>query len=636
MEASYFYYRPSDLTWSGTGKVGDYLDKGFNVKFVYKKNSKTPNLAIGLNDFAGTSYLSREYIVSTINLSRMNISFGLGWGKFAGEDSIKNPLSFISNKLNTRPLRSDNYKSGGTLSSDTWFRGSAEPFGGIELFIPKARGLKLKLEVDPFDYFDFSANNRPDSNFQIRKKESDINLGLSYPVNSYLTIDASFIKGNTFNLSFNLAFSFKESRDDKSKLNPLIEELDRETPSKNTFYKDLLYNLNKNSLLLQTANLDENNKKLDVSISTSKYINAIRSSSYAAQISNEVALNNEINIDHISITHVNVGVELNKITYLSSYLDNNSFAPIELVKDHTNLSTGNKNSYLDNEFRPNVKFPVLFSSTAPTLVSHIGAPEKFYFGGVAMQNVTETQFSRNLILSSEINYSIANNFEDTISGPDSDLPHVRTDVVQYLKEGELYVTNLQLDYIFSPHKEIYSRISGGIFETMFGGIGTELIYKPFKSNFIVGAEAYYVKQRDYDQKFKFRDYKTSTGHISFSYLFPRGIEAYLSYGRYLAKDDGYTFDLSKRSKSGFKAGFYFTRTNISAELFGEGSFDKGFYFQIPFDIFSKEYSSNYVNFKLSPLTRDGGAKLEYQKGLRGLIYNSTFNELNRQWDGYLD
>jgi len=55
MEASYFYYRPSDLTWEGNSKRGHYLDKGFNVKFIYRpKNNSVPNIAIGLDDFAGT------------------------------------------------------------------------------------------------------------------------------------------------------------------------------------------------------------------------------------------------------------------------------------------------------------------------------------------------------------------------------------------------------------------------------------------------------------------------------------------------------------------------------------------------------------------------------------------------------
>ncbi len=49
------------------------------------------------------------------------------------------------------------------------------------------------------------------------------------------------------------------------------------------------------------------------------------------------------------------------------------------------------------------------------------------------------------------------------------------------------------------------------------------------------------------------------------------------------------------------------------------------------DLFSNDYKGGYSNFKLSPLTRDGGAKLEFDKDLRGLIYNSSFNELRQQW-----
>ena len=68
-EASYFYYRPSDLIWEGNNVAGHYLDKGFNVKFKYKpKNNNLPYIAIGLDDFAGTGYFTREYIVATQEL----------------------------------------------------------------------------------------------------------------------------------------------------------------------------------------------------------------------------------------------------------------------------------------------------------------------------------------------------------------------------------------------------------------------------------------------------------------------------------------------------------------------------------------------------------------------------------------
>ncbi|MDC3289571.1 YjbH domain-containing protein, partial [Gammaproteobacteria bacterium] len=204
LEASYFYYRPSELKWLGNDP-GLYLDKGFNVKFKYKpKNNNMPNLAIGLDDFAGTGYFTREYVVATQNLRDIKVTAGLGWGKFAGKNSFDNPLSFLSDQFNVRPSKSSNYSLGGTPSYDKWFRGDAALFGGLEYFVPNQNGLSIKLEYDPFNYLDFSAQNRVDASFDLRKKDSNINIGLSYPLNKFLTIDASFIKGNTFNLSFTI------------------------------------------------------------------------------------------------------------------------------------------------------------------------------------------------------------------------------------------------------------------------------------------------------------------------------------------------------------------------------------------------------------------------------------------------
>ncbi len=634
LEAGYFYYRPSDLRWEVDLKRGNYLDKGFNVKFIYRPENKyLPNIAVGLDDFAGTGYFSREYVVSTYESSNLKISFGAGWGKFVGTNSYKNPFSQLSEKFNVRPKKSNYINSGGTPTYDQWFRGDVNIFGGLEYSPSFSKNLKIKLEYDPFNYKDFSANNREDIVLSLRDKDSNYNLGLSYAVNKFLTIESSLIKGNTFNLSFNFGITFKDDLVKKSKFNPKVEKT-RESNSKKNFYDDLLYNLNNNNLLLQTASI-EGNGKLDITISTSNHRNSIRSSSYAAKISDIVADFHNVDLSQINVKHINAGIELNEISYVANHITNKT-TPIEFIKRYTKFDSGNVNEYLSNEFKPRVSFPVFFHSTSPSIVSHIGNPEKFYFGGINIQNISELQFSRNLILSSELNFRLYDNFRDTITGPASQMEHVRTELVQYLKEDDIYISRLQLDYIWSPKKNLYAKISGGYFETMFGGFGGQILYRPFNNNFSISSELFYVKQRTFDQRFNFQKYNTTTGHLNFAYMFAKGVEANLSFGRYLAKDDGYTFDISRRTNSGFKAGVYFTRTNVSAEVFGEGSFDKGFYFQIPLDFFSDQYLGTYSTVKISPLTRDGGAKLIYEKDLRGLIYNSTKYEFSKQWDGYLD
>ena len=636
MEASYFYYRPSDLRWPATNKRGHYLDKGFNVKFIYRaKNKNMPNIAVGLDDFAGTGYFTREYFVVTDQFKNGKFTIGMGWGKFVNKNSFDNPLSNLYSSLSSRPTRSNNFNMGGSLSYDQWFRGDASLFGGFERSIPFIQGLNLKLEYDPFNYMDFSAVNRADALYKIRKKDSDINIGLNYSINRNLSIEASYIKGNTFNLSINLGITFNDLLSTKSKFTPKVSKEDNIKENKDIFYQNLLSNLNNNRLLLQTSTLKENGK-LDISISTSDHRNAIRSSSYAAYISKKVADLNDIDINLISVTHINAGQELNNINYLANYFDDESNIPIEIKIRNTSLDSGQPNGYLEDEFKPTIKFPVIFSSISPALISHIGNPEKFYFGGLNLQHISEIQLNRNLLLSTELNARVYSNFKDTISGPASRMQHVRTDLVEYLKEDNLYISRMQLDYIWSPYKDIYTKISGGIFEPMFGGFGAEVLYKPFSRNFNVGAELFYVKQRSFNQRFDFQDYSTITGHINFGYRFAAGIETNLSFGRYLAKDDGFTFDIGRTTKSGFKSGVYFTRTDVPPEVFGEGSFDKGFYFQFPIDLFNNNYNGNYSSIKISPLTRDGGAKLIHDKDLKGIIYNSTYHELIRQWDGFLN
>jgi hypothetical protein len=623
------------LQW-GSSK-GLYLDKGFNVKFLYKsKKYNIPNFAIGLDDFAGTGLFSREYIVSTYDLEKFKISLGMGWGKLAGNNGRKNPLGYLANRFNSRGIQSSNYNLGGSLAYDQWFSGPASFFGGIELFVPKLNGAKIKLEYDPSNYIGENATGLSPFNIGaseiIRNQDSNFNIGLSYKINKYVTLDTSYIKGNTLNLSINISRTFDKKLSRKPDFDPSIKKSNDANKSMISFYEDLLHNINNNNLLLQTASLDD--KKLNVSIQASNHRNAIRSSSYSSFIAKKVLDDHEIDTTSINVSHINAGIELNQIKYITDHIGNDRTS-IEQIKRTTVIKAGEM-KFKNHDFQPIVNFPAIFSSIDPVVVSHVGSPQRVFYGGLSLNNLNEIQFSRNLLFVSEIRYAVFNNFDDITSIPDSLLPHVRTDIVRYLQTSDLQIPRMQLDYFWSPFKNIYAKVSGGILEPMYGGMGFEALYKPFGKNYSIAIESYLVKKRDFDQRFAFRNYKTSTGHISIASKHPLGIDSVISYGRYLAKDDGITVDLSRTTNSGFKAGIYFSITDVPTELFGEGSFDKGFYFQIPLDLFTNSYSGKSSNFKLSPLTRDGGAKLQQGNFLRDMIHNSSLYQINQGWDGYLN
>ncbi|MFX5839590.1 YjbH domain-containing protein, partial [Acinetobacter baumannii] len=52
-----------------------------------------------------------------------------------------------------------------------------------------------------------------------------------------------------------------------------------------------------------------------------------------------------------------------------------------------------------------------------------------------------------------------------------------------------------------------------------------------------------------------------------------------------------------------------TLTDVSREEFGEGSFDKGIYVSIPFDLMLLRSSRAKATMTWNPLTRDGGQML---------------------------
>ncbi|MCX7197716.1 MAG: YjbH domain-containing protein, partial [Proteobacteria bacterium] len=87
------------------------------------------------------------------------------------------------------------------------------------------------------------------------------------------------------------------------------------------------------------------------------------------------------------------------------------------------------------------------------------------------------------------------------------------------------------------------------------------------------------------------------------------VRAQVAAGRYLAGDVGATFQLSRGFDNGVTVGAFFTKTNVSAERFGEGSFDKGIFVRVPFDAFLMRSSARAGTFMYQPLTRDGGARL---------------------------
>jgi hypothetical protein len=217
----------------------------------------------------------------------------------------------------------------------------------------------------------------------------------------------------------------------------------------------------------------------------------------------------------------------------------------------------------------------------------------------------------NVNVNSKLRYRLHDNYARFTSAG-SNMPQVRTRIAEYLNTpNKDSIDNLTISKTERLSPSLYMTAYSGIFETMYRGFGSEILYRQPASNWAIGFDINHVRQRDYKQYFGNRDYTVNTGHLTGHWTTPfEGINAALSFGRYLAGDHGVTATISKNFSNGSTVSAFATKTNVSAAVFGEGSFDKGVIWTIPFDAFLTSSSRFNALWSWRPLLRDGGAKVK--------------------------
>jgi len=609
-------------------------DKSFDAKFkLLKETNFFPSVAVGLRDLAGTGLFSGEYLVaSKFFNNNLDVTLGISWGVLS-RGQYNNPLENISDSFKSRVEFGDSGSQGGELSLDSYFGGPADIFGGFEYYLPNMHGARIKVEYDTTNY----KKEGP----KIVSQDSNFNFGFVYPVTESLYTKVGYSRGNTLTFGFSYALKLgkkhsvvkkadKKWKDDRSSAIQNITAKDNEL-----LYKASLRYLGENDIFLQTANVDES--KLSVTFSQSKY----RSFPLAAgRVSNILDQISPKKITSFEIININADMPMHSIT-----IDRQAFKAFKPIQATDALLTRSSVDSIEFkkvenfEFVPNPRLPELFYSFSPNLRTQIGGPDGFFFGELQLSLDSELLFKKNLTLTTQISASIVDNFDELKLASDSIIPHVRTDIVSYLKgtRGSVYVERMQLNYFSKLSENFYGKITAGLFEPMFGGVGGEILYKPFSKNYGVGIDAFWVKQRSYEMLDKFLDYETVTGHITTYYRHPASRVLFtLRGGKYLAKDSGITFDVSREFKSGLQLGIFFSQTDISSEEFGEGSFDKGFYFHIPLDLFTTNYQSKVGTWGLRPITRDGAAVLTHNFHLWGVTWAGSERVIEDHWEDFYD
>ena len=570
MEGGFYY---SDITGKdyGNGYLQSYKDKGFNVKFKLKDQGKFPALAIGLNDFAGTGIYSSEYIVSSYRYNNFDFTLGLGWGNLAGSATFTNPFTQISDKFLDRQ---SSFGEGGDFNFSSYFAGEdASLFAGVEYVINDK--LRFKTEFDP------TFTPGP---VGYEKKSSDLNFALDYQLTNTLLTSVSFERGNYVGLKFVVADNI--SRRDLNAYS--YRKIDSDSK-----LAQLVVNLQDNGISLEELSYTKDNE-LVVGLRQTNYQNPKSLASVLSKLDKDIGLTNQ---NEITIKNYVNGME---VSTLETSVKNSKAAVKSIDETNTTRTIYSKKG----------EFPRYFQFVQPKLRTFIGSREGFLYYGLFLEHISKYMFNDGLFIDSQLAVSLNNNFDElTIPPVDTYPAQVRTDIKDYLNgiDDGLAIKRLNINKFSKLSKNSYLFISGGILEEMFNGFGFEYLNHSIDRNLSYGFEIFRVKKRGYNYDLKMLDYMKTTAHANLYYKFGNsGFHSKLSWGQYLAGDEGGTLKVWKRFRNGAEMGAYATFTDVSFEEYGEGSFDKGVFFKIPFDVFGQK-SLNSYGWK--PLTKDPGSKL---------------------------
>lgn len=615
-----------DPSFSGSNKLSD---KGIDFKIrLLEESYWIPETSVGFRDFGGTGIFDGEFVAATKRFNNLDFTLGIGWGYIGQSGNITNPFCKVSDKFCSRQ---DGFKgSGGGVDFERWFAGPSAIFGGIEYQTPY-QPLRLKVEYDGNDYSSDWPQIRAG---QDMTQHTPWNVGLLYRLGNWGDIKASYQRGDTLTLGLNLTTNFNQMkaiwRDEKK------PEYKPE-PAQHTAYVDwdkVAHDIEKNAGY-KDVTVHTNNSEITITGKQIKYRDRNEAHERAATV---LANSLPSYIKQYRIIEINQGLETTETAIDADkfkQIANQEYINARMI-DATSISepqapsgqeVANKKERWDY-------------SISPTLSQSFGSAENFYLYSIGLNTASNYWLSNNLEISGSIYFNLADNYDEfnyiiSSNGASAGTPRVRSLFRSYVHDNPVRMNHLQLTWFEQLSEEFYAQAYGGYLEMMFGGIGSEILYRPMNTNWAVGLDMNIVKQRDPDSWFNFfeEDFQRSeedgriyqvltqgmTGHLTGYYMPQWGfLESTLlkvSAGQFLGGDKGARFDFSKQFKSGVIAGAYASFTNLSAEEYGEGSYTKGFYVSIPFDIMTVKPSANRAQINWQPLTRDGGQMLGKQNHL---------------------
>lgn len=605
-------YGPAELSGNQT-----YKDKSIDFKLrLLPESALLPQLAVGITDAGGTGLFSSEYVVGSKRFGDFDASLGIAWGYLGSSGNIKNPLIRLDPRFGTRSME---VGLGGTPSTGAFFRGPAAVFGGIQYHTPW-RNWVIKAEYDGNDY-------RSEPQAQRIEQRTPLNFGLVWRYHPQIDLSLSLERGQSVMFGLTLHASAPNLYAPKVS-DPVAPRVNAKPLTDTPVWAATAIAITEMSAW-GVGKIEQEQNKLRVHVDSAGGAHWNERIERIAAVLNRDAAPN---IERFDLVISEYGIPIAERSILRGpWVRQNSqyLPPSEQEQAVLAAAPSRKEEAARQVLWERPASPWSYS-IVPSWQQNIGGPDGFLLFRLGVSLPMSYRVSESTSISGTVDTNLVDTFDKFKYTAPSNLPRVRTYLREYMKTSRFNIPNLQITHAGRLSSNQFYSAYAGYLESMYAGVGGEWLYRPWHSPVALGVDLNRVRQRDFDQHFGFgkvgsqTGYQATTGHATVYWDTGwKSTRVKLSAGRYLAGDMGATLDVSRTFGNGVSVGGWATRTNVSAQQFGEGSFDKGLYLRIPFDVMTTTRNGSVANLVYSPLTRDGGARLNRSFTLYGATVGSS-------------
>lgn len=605
------------------GNYGDYKDKVASGKvLLLEEDWNTPSLAFGINDVQGTGLFKSRYLAASKQFGALDATVGMGAGRISG------------------------------------------PFAGARYTPSEWDGVALVAEYDANNY----RQDHLAAQTKVDRRKEGIGLALEYRW-GWLGSQLAYRDGKPgINAYVSVPLEAKEFIPKLDEPAPDTEMAAR--PSSAQWDTDPQYRRGLVARLLKqdfkNIHLKISGNTIEATLTNTRISLASRAVGRAAR---SILLCSPLGTREIKIHYTVSDMPFATYTFfdverLQRYFNGREsrkqlapfvaieYAEPQKLSGNTEILDGLEQEYFQTHLDGNDGDMISFRGegakldkirVAPGLGIYFNDPSGAFRYEVFANASYEKQAGAGLFLKAATQLTLNQNISGVTQPSNSLLPHVRTDVADYKKNGNVKLTQALVNQFFHPEQRVYARASAGLYEEMFGGAGGQVLYYPEHAPWAFDVSVDALKQRDVGGWSGFRNYSTVTALAAMHYRLPGDVTATARVGRFLAGDLGTRLEMKRHFRSGFAVGAWYSVTNgndiTNPGVPGNPYHDKGVFMSIPLGSMLTKDTQSTPRMAISPWTRDVGQMVNSPGDLYNIMepsYSNMHDHDGLQYFGDLD